>query len=266
MSQIYKTSTGGSGTGNVVGPVSAMDNVFVLFDGITGKLIKQSAFIQTLIAGVEPAISSISGNEVSVYTINPSTTLDSPIFEMAMTSIGVPDIGFGGSFIIGLENSIGSIVNGLIQHVIYLDPTAGVESTELSFDILNIGSAFTCFSISGQLCTINVPLKTNSGRLVDVNIEGSILLDQSDHYIGIQTTASARTVILPANPQDGQLYVIFDVELNALSNNITVDGNGHNILSNISAATYTINMDGASIEIVFVGSGLDIWKITGSYL
>lgn len=38
---------GGGGSGDVVGPASAVDGAFVLFDGITGKLIKDSGTVPT---------------------------------------------------------------------------------------------------------------------------------------------------------------------------------------------------------------------------
>ena len=36
----------GAGSGDVVGPISSADNSFVLFDGVTGKLIKQAGWNQ----------------------------------------------------------------------------------------------------------------------------------------------------------------------------------------------------------------------------
>jgi len=43
--------TGGGGSGDVVGPASAVNGAVVLYDGTTGKLIKDSAKVLTTVGG-----------------------------------------------------------------------------------------------------------------------------------------------------------------------------------------------------------------------
>lgn len=76
MSQIYNPSSGGGSSGDVVGPSSSVDNDLVVFDGTTGKLIKDTG-----ISSIHP---SFSGDVTTGGNFNlPQTT----------TSVGTLSIG-----------------------------------------------------------------------------------------------------------------------------------------------------------------------------
>ena len=80
----------------------------------------------------------------------------------------------------------------------------------------------------------------------------------TDVFLGVTTASLAITINLYATPTTGQVVTISDVSANAGANNITVNGNGHNIIGSTSASSYTINANGASINLKYTGS---IWKV-----
>lgn len=75
----------------------------------------------------------------------------------------------------------------------------------------------------------------------------------SDSVIGVTNTGAARTITMPLNPTI-QEWTVKDVSLGAATNNITINGNGWNILGGTSAGTYVINTNGGSAEIFFDGT------------
>jgi len=92
-----KTGGGGGGTGNVVGPASSTDGAVVLWDGLTGKLLKDStAFITgsgTLAFGVGPFTLTVPATgtaallEVSnIFTLG--QTIQAPVGASALTLTG----------------------------------------------------------------------------------------------------------------------------------------------------------------------------------
>lgn len=65
MSHISDDATGGSGgIGDVVGPASSTDNAIVRFDGISGKLIKNSATI--LIEGSGQTVGAVTSDLITI--------------------------------------------------------------------------------------------------------------------------------------------------------------------------------------------------------
>jgi len=74
-------------------------------------------------------------------------------------------------------------------------------------------------------------------------------------YTVLVNGAAAVTVTLPASPADGQAYKIKDASGNALTNNVTISGNGNNI---DGAGTAVINTDYGALELVYNAS-LDEW-------
>lgn len=73
----------------------------------------------------------------------------------------------------------------------------------------------------------------------------------TDLFIGVNNTGTSPfSVVLPANPQTGKVYIIKDIAGNAIINNITVSAIGHTIDGGISAV---ISADYGSITLVFDG-------------
>jgi hypothetical protein len=79
----------------------------------------------------------------------------------------------------------------------------------------------------------------------------------TDYTVGVDTT-SARTINMPTTRNTGQTFRIKDVSANAGTNNITIQGNGVNIVGTTSASSYVISVNGASVDIMYNGS---VWLI-----
>lgn len=75
----------------------------------------------------------------------------------------------------------------------------------------------------------------------------------SDSVIGVTDTGVARTITMPLAPTI-QEWTVKDVSLGAATNNITINGNGWNILGDSLAGTFVINTNGGSAEIFFDGT------------
>jgi hypothetical protein len=97
------------------------------------------------------------------------------------------------------------------------------------------------------------------GSLQNINIQtGSYGTTYSDQFIGATTSSAAPTITLVANPGKGMTQTIADISGNASVNNITVSGNGNNILGPSSASTFVMNTNGASATFVWTGT---VWKV-----
>jgi hypothetical protein len=71
-------------------------------------------------------------------------------------------------------------------------------------------------------------------------------------YLVNKTVGSSTTAMLPATPNTNQAVVVIDGKLDAATNNITINGNGHNIIANgASASTAVINVNGGAYSLVW---------------
>jgi len=77
------------------------------------------------------------------------------------------------------------------------------------------------------------------------------------YAIGVDSTDESITITLPPSPENGRVYSIIDIGGNASSNNITIDGNGKNI---IGSSTVIMNNDYNSVQLIF-SSNKDQWFI-----
>lgn len=77
---------------------------------------------------------------------------------------------------------------------------------------------------------------------------------KDDYYIGVTSTAAARTITLPAlaSVTDNKRYVVKDESGGAVANNITIDGNGAETID--GAATKVISSNYGSVRLVKSGS------------
>lgn len=79
----------------------------------------------------------------------------------------------------------------------------------------------------------------------------------ADTYIAVDTTSNAVTITLPSSPDNGERHIIADVGGVAATNNIIVNGGGHNI---IGSSTYTITGPYNVLEVAY-HAGKAIWVI-----
>lgn len=107
--------------------------------------------------------------------------------------------------------------------------------------------------------TTQVPV-VSSNTAIKVTTPGAypFTIQPQDALIPVNTT-SARTINMPATITVGERHIICDGVGTAATNNITIQGNGHNILDATSASSTVINTNGGSKEIVGISSTL--WKV-----
>ena len=75
--------------------------------------------------------------------------------------------------------------------------------------------------------------------------------------IVVDTSGSAFQVDLPGSPQVGDVVQVADAQGSFSTNNLTIDGNGNNILG---AATFTISTNYANPDFIWVG-GANGWTV-----
>lgn len=81
----------------------------------------------------------------------------------------------------------------------------------------------------------------------------------TDVIVGVTDTTAARTITMPnTGMATGQTWTIKDESLACSINNITVSGNGANILSTASASTVIINTNGGAIDIYWNGTAFGV--------
>lgn len=263
MSQITKTSTGGTpGSGDVVGPASSTNNVFALFSGTTGKLLKVAPYQVGPFGEISPVF---AGNSVIFGATDTVTTSPVQTINVITQSTGTPGIGFGSSFVESVENASGNFPNTWQRDITYLDPVNGTEDVQASISLLVAGTQTMVYSYSGVTFDVRRTLQNDLGRIFHASSGApNIALTDTQHYYGAQTSGAGGTLILPASPENGRTYTIADIEFNAAANNITISGNGHSIVGTSAAATYVMNTNGASVTLVYF-SIANVWKVTGSY-
>ncbi len=97
----------------------------------------------------------------------------------------------------------------------------------------------------------------DANNLYDITGITSATLTTAEYVVLVQTSGATQTVTLPASPVNGQAYKLKD-KGNALTNNITVNGNGNNI---DGASTATINTDYGALELVYSLSDVEWYSL-----
>ena len=100
-----------------------------------------------------------------------------------------------------------------------------------------------------------MPLGEDNNLYAVTGISSAKTLTTSEYVVLVETSGGTVTVTMPSSPVTGQAYKIKD-KGDALTNNITIAGNGNNIDGGTNAL---INTDYGALEIVFDGS--DWWTL-----
>lgn len=99
-----------------------------------------------------------------------------------------------------------------------------------------------------------------NGPFVNVNVSGSYTASASQ-CLWVNTTASAVTVTLPANPVLGDTIRIIDIANTFNTNNLTVARNGQPIMSDTGpTANITVNTQGAAFDLIYY-DGTRGWRV-----
>jgi len=125
-------------------------------------------------------------------------------------------------------------------------------------DVITIGSTTGAGITTVTAGTGGVNIST--GQIVNYTATNTAATPYSalgtDYFIGTDTTGGAMQVDLPAAPETGRVYIIYDATGQAaIGGNVTVSGNGKNIaFAGASAATAVLNTAYESMAIVYNGT------------
>lgn len=101
-------------------------------------------------------------------------------------------------------------------------------------------------------------MKLDAGNIVWTATQTSnYTVLNTDQGVGVDTTSAAVTITLPLTPTDGERHLISDVAGTANTHNITVSGNGHNI---VGLSSYIMTGQYNTLTVAY-HAGKGIWVI-----
>jgi len=150
-----------------------------------------------------------------------------------------------------------SIVSGAIQ--IGLGALLTIENSILSAQGTSVSGSGTIqyggvvFDSSSLMTIAKQVLLVSSNDCIRVTVPASYpyTVLGSDALISVNTSTNANQINLPASPSAGEKHIVKDTSANASVHNITVSGNGNNIVGTTSAATQVISLNGAAVTYVW---------------
>lgn len=153
MSQIFKSAVGAPGVGNVVGPASSMDGDVVLFNGVTGKIIKDSTINATGIFTLTTSGIATGGGLVALGgTVN-----------VNVPAGGFPWTDVSGAFVSTAGN--GYFITGAASTTL----PAAVQADSIEF-ILDTAASLVLTANAGQKIRIGSNISTVAGTATSTAI------------------------------------------------------------------------------------------------
>lgn len=227
----YPVTGGGSGSGDVVGPSSSTNNAVVLWDGTTGKLVKNSSILSSAIV-LTSGNQTVGGTKTfsSAVVINPATnqivlgdtntTTINSVAPSASRIYTIPDAGADTSFVMAAgTQTIGGAKT--FSSAVTINPT----TNQLVFGVTNT-------------TTINsvAPAASRTYTIIDAGGAADFVMTAATQTIGGAKTFSSAVTINTASNQ---------VVLSSGINQLTIN-------SGTSAAgrTYSVPDVGASSSFV----------------
>jgi len=210
--------------GFVVGPASATNNAIALYDGTTGKLIKNSNVTIDSSGNIFTSGNITSSGTIIANTIN-------------VTNLTLQNL--------NLTGSVGDILYA-----------TGVDA----FGNLPIGSAGEVLTVVGGSPSWAAPSGgATAGAPVPVTMATapSTTILSSDYFVAVSGQGTAQTVFLPASPSDGERKIIKDSQGIAATGSITVDGNGA-LMDGVSSFSLVNNYE--AVSLIF-SSTLGQWQL-----
>lgn len=209
------------------------------------------------------------------------TSLGNAMAVVSPTTANLYGLVIGGSTLAtaALDSAYGMVVNTTMNGPtsgtrealeIYVNPlfTAGAGTTSNMYGILIESGTSTTNPQKGYGLKVNQPSFGATTARFAAWINGGLIhkiteqaanytVTVGDYYVGITSTAAARTVTLPATvPQTGWTCVVKDESGGAATNNITVGGGGVNI---DGAANFVINTNYGVVRIYSNGTQYYTW-------
>lgn len=133
--------------------------------------------------------------------------------------------------------------------------------TAATADVITVGSSTAAGATTITAGTGGVTL--GSGQIVNYTATNTAATPYAvlgtDYFIGTDTTGGVMQLDLPAAPETGRMYVVYDATGQAaIGGNVTVDGNGKNIsFAGASAGSAVLNTAYESMVLVYNGT---IWN------
>lgn len=189
-----KSGSGGGGSGDVVGPVSATDNALARFDTTTGKLIQNSA------ASVDDsgniAATNLSGTNTGDVTITDTNSIDLGLTGQALTAAvrrSGTTIAEDGS---GIKVADGGITNTQIAASAAIDATkiADGSISNAEFQSIGISSPLTLADATLSFTTFLSYAKTNKFAILPFSIERGSQGKVSTMYITHDDTTASFSI------------------------------------------------------------------------
>jgi hypothetical protein len=236
---------GGGGTGDVVGPASAVNNGIALFDGTTGKLIKDGG---TLAAALKWTESSKSAD----WTVTTDTNV---LYRVSLgggnVTATLPAYSGNGVMVIAFKVTIQSGTHAL---------TIDGNSSE------DIDGSLTCVLRSLNDCVILACDGASGWRIIADNRakNWTVSAKSADFTAGVVTntayhcdvSGASRTATLPASSGNAGLVLEFKLTTAPAGNTLTIDGNSSETID--GATTLVLYALNESVTLLCDGSN---WKI-----
>lgn len=234
---------------------SGAGNLAIIGGNITGN----STAITTMSGGIQLS-NAVIGFPIACTGTGSITIQNSVVNNSNLNSISITTAGSGTS---SIRNS--TILSGTASAI-----SIGTGSTLQAFNC-NISSSNTNaitglgtfvdsgLSMIGTSNLVNVITQTPSifirgADKVTIPSSYPYTILGTDEIISVDTTTTANTVNLPAIPIQGKAYTVKDKSANASVHNITVSGNGNNIVGTTIASTLVISSNGGSVNFNYDGT------------
>src|SRR5262245_11279902 len=186
----WSTPAGSGGTGDVVGPASAVDNQLTRFDGTTGKLVQASnATVDD--AGVLVA-AGLGGTPLNASQLT-SGTVPSARLPARVGAVGLILDGGGSAITTGVKGFLEVPFAGTITAVTVLSTDASVTSGSIVVDLWKDTYATYPPTVADSICASAKPTLASANKSEDTTLTGWTTAITAGDVLGINVD-SASTV------------------------------------------------------------------------
>ena len=246
-----------SGSGDVVGPASAVDSQIALFNSTTGKLIKAATTTGLLKASSGVIAAATSGTDYAPATSGTSILKGSGSGGFSNATAGTDYLAPPSGTAILKANSGGALANAIAGTDYAAAPTG--TSAQL---LANSGSGGFANVTVGSNLTLSAGTLSATGGLAWQSVQTTGFTAVAGRAYPCNTTSAAFTVTLPASPSAGQQVQLVDYAGTWGTNNVTVARNGSNITGVAIDAPLTTTRGAITLTYVDSTQG---WVATNSY-